>query len=76
MSHISVADPDRVTGFLEPGQKFQIWMKMDKNLIFCVVFLTQNPVKILSRSATAFLHALLYHISSRSLETLSNKTRS
>ena len=39
----SVADPDRVTGFLEPGQNFQMRMKMDKNLIFfCEVFLTQN----------------------------------
>ena len=44
--------PDRVTRFLGPGQNFQIWMKMDKNLIFHWVFWTQNPVKILSRSAT------------------------
>ena len=29
-----VADSDRVTGFLEPVQNFQIWMKLDKNLIF------------------------------------------
>ena len=50
---MSVADPDRVTRFLEPSQNFQIWMKMDKNLIFCDVCLTQNPVKILSRSTTA-----------------------
>ena len=27
-------------------------MKMDVNLIFCEVFLTQNTVNILSRSAT------------------------
>ena len=47
-----MADPDRVTGFLEPGQNFQIWMKMDKNLIFREVFLTQNPVNILFRSTT------------------------
>ena len=26
-------------------------MKMDKNLIFCEVFQTRNPVNILSRSA-------------------------
>ena len=30
-------------------------MKMDKNLIFCKVFLAPNPVNILSRSATAEL---------------------
>ena len=52
MFHSPVADPDRVTRFLEPGQNFQIWMKKHKNLIFCEVFLTQNPVNILSRSAT------------------------
>ena len=44
-------DPDRVTSFLELGQNPQIWMKMDKNLIFCEVFQTRNPVNILSRSA-------------------------
>ena len=30
-------------------------MKMDKKLIFCEVFLTQNPVNISSRSANASL---------------------
>ena len=33
-------------------------MKMDKNLIFRQVFLTQNPVNILSRSATATEYVL------------------
>ena len=47
-----MADPDRDTRFLEPGQNFQIWMKMDTNLIFCEIFLTQNHVNIFSRSAT------------------------
>ena len=51
-SRKSSGGPDRVTDFLEPGQNFIIWMKMDKNLIFCKVFLTQNPVNIWSRSAT------------------------
>ena len=32
--HRLVADPDRVTRFLEPGQNFQYGMKMDKSLIF------------------------------------------
>ena len=49
---LTVEDPDRVTRFLEPSQNFQIWMNMDKNLIFREVFLTRNPVKILSGSAT------------------------
>ena len=57
----TVADPDRDTEFLEPGQKFQIWMKMDKNLIFCKVFLAPNPVNILSRSATASRQANYTH---------------
>ena len=54
-----MADPDRVTKFLEPGQNFQIWMKMEKNLIFWEVFLTQNPVNIFSRSATETVVTLL-----------------
>ena len=33
-------------------------MKMAKNLIFCEVLLTQNPVNILSRSATEKLGAV------------------
>ena len=33
--------------------KFPNLHEMDKNLIFCEVSLTQNPVNILSRSATA-----------------------
>ena len=47
----SVADPDRVTRFLELGQNSQIWMQMDKNVIFCELSQTRNPVNILSRSA-------------------------
>ena len=34
----SSGGPDRVTRFLEPGQNFQILMKMDKNLIFARFF--------------------------------------
>ena len=34
----SVADPDRLTGFLEPGQNFQIWMKIDKISFFATFF--------------------------------------
>ena len=35
-------------------------MKMDKNLIFCKVFLAPNPVNILSRSTTACSQANYY----------------
>ena len=44
-------DPDRVTRFQELSKNSQIWMKMDKNLIFCEVFQTRNQANILSRSA-------------------------
>ena len=50
---LPVADPDRVTRFLEPGQNFQIWMNMGK-ITFREGFLTQNPVKILPRSTTDY----------------------
>ena len=35
-------------------------MKMDKNLIFRKVFMTQNPVNILSRSATVISLKIYY----------------
>ena len=47
-----LADPDKVTRFLEPGQNLQNWMKTYKILIFTRFFFTQNLVKNLSRSAT------------------------
>ena len=41
-----MADPDWVTGLLEPGQNLQIWMKMDKNPIFRDSEAVQNFVHI------------------------------
>ena len=46
-----MADPDRVTKFWNPVKISKYLNENGQKSHFCEVFLTQNPVNILSRSA-------------------------